>query len=537
MSLSRRSSSSVPESSPPPYSHVGTSPPPFRSSPPTSECGAEGKFIVGTGETNVYTSTKSSIAKAKFGSNKLMKPKPLKAIPGKFEPVDVERSPESPRKPSHRKYCIAAIVIIAVLGVIAIVVGSVLPVVLKDRNHTASNTTTVVTSTVVSIVASQHPTSTPTPQPTLQPQQYLGGFDAVSPNNYAHMFYTDQAGNLEHIYDYRSTWQRGSPGKIATGVHPGSPVSASLLNSYPYQVHVFYVDNNNMVQGLFGTPSVSYVSKWFVHPVGSQQLKTSDSLFLRSCVASDSARYKYAMNASLYLYYGASDGSIQKFAFWNRTKDPWQHIDDLPDLQGATEVECQFARGIETLWTTNNKSRIISWYRSNVTGWHWKQGFTGTDAIFPATSLLSLSDASTNRTHIVFQNALHNLQRYELRYFGANMELTGNTVLHKGTPGTRLTTWANYGYCGISVELYYQRDNTSDLYNATFRDHCYSLSTSCYVTDSTSADQVVPLVQTYGKNVKHKHKERYAVGAIIGIIFASVTGCILLCCCCALCTS
>ena len=145
---SRRSSLSVPYSSPPPYSLAGTAPPSFRSSPPSSYRGAEDDSIHQA--SNVYTSPRKYPEKAKFKPNRLSKPAPLKPIAEKFDPpfavadgIRPKRNPPASRSIftciccpmiciNHRTpLCLAAILTIACLLVVAIVLGTVIPIVLK----------------------------------------------------------------------------------------------------------------------------------------------------------------------------------------------------------------------------------------------------------------------------------------------------------------------------------------------------------------------------------------------------------------------
>ena len=154
-------------------------------------------------------------------------------------------------------------------------------------------------------------------------------------------------------------------------------------------------------------------------------------------------------------------------------------------------------------------------------------GLTGTGLLFRYTSLLSISDSSINRTHIIFQNSDGRIERYDYASMGSNLRLTGTTVLYSATIGTRLTTWANSGSCKQSVSVYYQRDNTSDLYYATFQDSCYYYTNSCSVTDS-GWDLTMPLVRTYRKNAGHNagHRKHPSGAAIFGVVLAVI----ILCC-------
>lgn len=130
---------------------------------------------------------------------------------------------------------------------------------------------------------------------------------------------------------------------------------------------MFYVDANNTIQGLYNTLSTPNTN-FTKHLVSSQNLQTSDDLFIRTCVTSFTDVY-----ATMYLYYLGREGVVRKYVF-NTVYEGLNEMYDLPDLTGAREVECQFAGGMETLWTLNNASRLTSWYRdANIKG-DWNQG-------------------------------------------------------------------------------------------------------------------------------------------------------------------
>ncbi|KAF2269092.1 hypothetical protein CC78DRAFT_575191 [Lojkania enalia] len=553
---SRRSSLSLDSSDPPPYSAAGTTPPSFRSSPPASQFGGEDDSIQEF--PTVYTSPRTYGDKVKPRSSKLSKPRPLKPITEKIEPpylaADEIESAQNSRPQSKlftliccncpvicvnkRFPCWAVTLVVACFLIMAVVLGTVIPLVVKSHgDESPSNSSIVVTATVTSTVrstiiqtltATTSPTSTTAQQETLKPDQYLGGFDAVTlDSSYTtHMFYTDQHSGLQHIFVYYS-WERANPSSIANDVHPGSPITASNISD---QIHVFYVDNDNYIQGLYGRPttSSSYMATWLPHSIGSLQLKTADSLFIRTCVAADSQNYTYASYMSMYLYYAIPGGGIKKYGFSNDTSQ-WQQMDDIPDLSGVREVECQLTAGVETLWTTNNQSHITSWYRAIATNWQWKRGYTGPEVTADSTNILSISTAETKRTHIIFQNANDDLQRYDFTGFGPNMTLTSNTVLKSSTPGTRLTTWANNDYCGEYVNVYYQRDGTSQVFYISFRDS-YSYSSYYYSPVDSEGDNLMPLVETYGKDPNSRKK--YKPAEIFGFVVAALVGWFLICCCC-----
>ena len=142
-----------------------------------------------------------------------------------------------------------------------------------------------------------------------------------------------------------------------------------------------------------------------------------------------------------------------------------------------------------------------------------------------------------NRTHVLFQTSSQDIQRYDFSGFGSGINMTGDNILGSATPGTRLTTWANDGYCTDTVDVYYQEGNTSEVYYTSFTDSCYSSYENydtyvCDVTSTTTDDQVMPLVQTYGNNVEHPWKP--SVWAIFGFVSVGIVVVIgLMACCCA----
>lgn len=129
--------------------------------------------------------------------------------------------------------------------------------------------------------------------------------------------------------------------------------------------------------------------------------------------------------------------------------------------------------------------------------------------------------------------------RYDINGLGSNATLDSITVSYSGTPGTRLTTWANSGYCGMNVEVFYQRSNTSELHYHSFQDTCdysytYDYYYGCDVTEGSDGDQVVSLVKTYGHNVKHSRK--FSGWAYFGMVVAAIF-CLMILGSCYLCCS
>jgi hypothetical protein len=159
-------------------------------------------------------------------------------------------------------------------------------------------------------------------------------------------------------------------------------------------------------------------------------------------------------------------------------------------------------------------------------------------------SILSITAGSSNafgRSHIFFQDTNNQLVRYDINGRGANSTLANvtkydNTV----TPGTRLATWANGDNCEQDVDVYFQRDNTSQLHYLVFKDlgyyyNGYDLSDGEYYIVTTSVgDSVVDPVVTWGnpprKGSVHIHLSHWAI--IIIVVLAIVTLLVLCCCCC-----
>ena len=98
--------------------------------------------------------------------------------------------------------------------------------------------------------------------------------------------------------------------------------------------------------------------------------------------------------------------------------------------------------------------------------------------------------------------------RYDINGIGSNATLDNIAVSYSGTPGTRLATWANVGYCGMSVEVFYQRSNTSELHYHSFQDTCdysytYEGYYGCDVTEGSDGDQVVRVSHLRGLRSLH----------------------------------
>lgn len=139
-------------------------------------------------------------------------------------------------------------------------------------------------------------------------------------------------------------------------------------------MHVFYVGQNGTVLGMYTTPpfapSGGWTNLWFPSPINSLNLAVSDSMFVRSCAPTDSYLYPQSP-ADMYLYYGSTDGTIQKYASWsNSTNGPtWQAQHDLPPIQAARGLACQISNGIENLWIINAQGFIEQWWRGKNAIW------------------------------------------------------------------------------------------------------------------------------------------------------------------------
>ncbi|KIX07084.1 uncharacterized protein Z518_05061 [Rhinocladiella mackenziei CBS 650.93] len=433
---------------------------------------------------------------------------------------------------SSRPCCLAAFFLITAALVAGIIVTAVL-LTRRDNPASASSSSTTtftsivqstqtlpftVTSTTTSITTSVviATTTSSSTQPTSA--FYLGGFDAVEQDDDNHMFYTDQDGSIQHIInDGYGDWYRATETTMGSNVKPGSPIAASLAidSSGDYTaIHVYYIDNESTIQGMIKRCDYTSLEAWNIDPIGSLALKVGPSMFIRSCVP-DSHNYTYGEDADLYMYFASPGGKIRKFGWWYSTGpavDGWKELFDLPPVTLGREVECELAGGIESLWIVNNETKLVEqWWRSAADGKNWTLGISGVDQVHPQTSLLSLSSSETNRSHIIFQAANLDIARYDISGLGSNAVLENSVVIHSSsaTPGTRLTTWANSGYCGMYVSVYYQQSNTSDLYYNEFSDLC-DYEGNCYVSPSYSSgdddDERMPLVRTYGKNVSHKKK-------------------------------
>lgn len=168
---------------------------------------------------------------------------------------------------------------------------------------------------------------------------------------------------------------------------------------------------------------------------------------------------------------------------------------------------------------------------------HCYLGYTSTEPAFGASSILSMSDPSTQRTHIVFQRAQLQLQQYDFEGFGANQALVGNTTHAEITPGTRLSGWVNNGLYIGTFSVYYQMSNTSDLYYSTFHDANLHNNNSVYTSPYDPEDALMPLVRTYGKDAG-KGKVKMRIRKIVKIVFTVIgviIGLLIICCCCGLC--
>ncbi|EXJ71804.1 uncharacterized protein A1O5_05614 [Cladophialophora psammophila CBS 110553] len=491
-------------------------------------------------------------------------------------------SPPSPSEKSIRRQRRCVICVVLIIGVmIALLAGIITTAVLLTRpdgpavsNSTSTTITTTVTSVTdstqvytstltsttilsttdtlstmvtetdttltTSVILATHTASSAQPSSTSS-AFYLGGFDAVVASGQTNMFYTDQSRSVQHIYDGGDGWERSTPTAIASNVKPGSPITASLVTASAgdySEIYVFYIDTDNKIRAVVSS------SSWSDYTLSSLELKVADSMFIRSCVP-DSDEYSYHDDADLYLYFASQPaGRIRKYGY-SRLSATWKELFDLPPVTSlGREVECQFMGGYEALWMADTQSGLLQqWWRSKAAGQDWTLGVQGADPLHPHTSLLSLSAAENNRTHIIFQSALLDIRRYDISGLGTFAAIDGSGVIHTGTstPGTRLTTWANSRYCGEQVAVYYQVSDTSELHYQTFQDSCYLTGyydeeLTCYVTEGDSKrDRVMPLVTTYGKIVHH-HK-KYTGWAGFGLFVAACAALGVLICLCAICAS
>lgn len=130
--------------------------------------------------------------------------------------------------------------------------------------------------------------------------------------------------------------------------------------------------------------------------------------------------------------------------------------------------------------------------------------------------------------------------RYDIDGRGFNSTLANVTTYPDTvTPGTRLSTWANGDDCEQDVDVYFQRDNTSQLHYLVFKDlgyfsNGYDLSDGeYYIVNTAVEDSVVDPVVTWGnpppKGSIHIHLSHWA---IIVIVVANIIVLLALVCCC-----
>jgi hypothetical protein len=136
--------------------------------------------------------------------------------------------------------------------------------------------------------------------------------------------------------------------------------------------------------------------------------------------------------------------------------------------------------------------------------------------------------------------------RYEVNGRGANSTLANVTTYPDAvTPGTRLSTWVNGYDCGEDVDVYFQRDNTSQLHYLVFTDNGYfangeDLSDGEYYVVTTSVtDAVMDLVVTWGhleKAPSGKHVTLKPVVIGVLVIVVAIVVILSICCCLACCS-
>lgn len=132
--------------------------------------------------------------------------------------------------------------------------------------------------------------------------------------------------------------------------------------------------------------------------------------------------------------------------------------------------------------------------------------------------------------------------RYDVNGRGANSTLANVTTYpDAATLGTRLSTWANGHDCGQDVDVYFQRDNTSQLHYLVFMDNGYfangeDLSDGEYYVVTTSiTDAVMDLVVTWGHLEKapsgqHVTLKPVVLGVIVIVVAIVVVILIIFCC-------
>lgn len=133
--------------------------------------------------------------------------------------------------------------------------------------------------------------------------------------------------------------------------------------------------------------------------------------------------------------------------------------------------------------------------------------------------------------------------RYDINGRGFNSTLANITTYpDTTTPGTHLSTWSNGDDCEQDVDVYFQRDNTSQLHYLVFVDNGYfangyDLSDGEYhIVTTTVEDAVVDQVTTWGnlpppasKGV-HLKVWMIVVFVVVGIICLLAVFCCFRCC-------
>ncbi|KAF2462057.1 ADP-ribosylglycohydrolase-domain-containing protein [Lineolata rhizophorae] len=417
-----------------------------------------------------------------------------------------------PKRRRHRRWVCIAIPILVVL-IVAIVVPVVVVVGDENDSDSSGNTTAIVTAvttvaktsltiaTSTTVVTSTVATSTASPTST---ESYLGGFDTVlNSGNYYSLFYTDQEGNLRHIYSGGTTWDEASPNIVASGVKPGSPIQAIYTGSPYSTVYVFYVGNDNVLRAVTTSEMTPSSASWNADSIGNLNLTVSNSLFIRTCTPATSSYY--SDNPDIYLYFRSPQGQIVQYGGWQDSAEmTWEPLGrESPVEDSVGVVECNIDVGVESLWVITPNYMLEEWYRNTTaSNDSWHKGIVYSTTVHPNTSLLTVTAGDSSnygRTHLFYQDTDLNLRRIDIDGRGPSAHIDSEEILTDGTPGTRLTTWAERDYCETEVDVYYQKDNTSALHYLTFVDTDYvSAGHSVTVTDG---DTLMPIVETWGKKV------------------------------------
>ncbi|OCK79171.1 hypothetical protein K432DRAFT_456095 [Lepidopterella palustris CBS 459.81] len=291
--------------------------------------------------------------------------------------------------------------------------------------------------------------------------------------------------------------------------------------------HVFYIDNNNVIQEIWTDTASDYMYSnaitWNVGGLGTLNIQVSDQMFLRACLPSNMSTDYGDPAADLYLYYSSIEGGIRKIGFWDGTMPAWDWLTDTPTNRSSGVVECQNdLYGMENMWIVNDQHHLEQWWHNSSTSTPWEQGIVYSEyTLHPRTSLYSVTSESPSlngRSHIFFQDSSNQLHRLDVNGLANASTIVDHAIIDAGTPGTRFTATGN---CGTEVQLYYQRNTTSL--------NIFSFTDDAYMGVNGQASGTVPIVETYGP--KENKKKHHALQGLVGFgIFVAVV--VLLCCCC-----